>query len=1183
MAFNVGAASIVVKVITLNAQKQLQGLNGSLMESAKSADSAREKFKALTKTGYLLGPTIATVVGALSALIGSLGSVAGVAGGAGASLVVLGNVFASFGLAMLSAKIAMGGVMQALGQMGKGGGAAAKNTDAIRAAQERLAMVIEGNQEALINANKSVTEAQINLNEAFAAGREELQQLGFAAEEAALAELGAGMDLERAREQLARVQDLPPNSRLRREAELAFAQAELQYRQAVDTNADLAAEQEKYSQTGVDGTEQVIRAREQLAESEANLARVVRDGLRQQIEAERALQNARNQATAGGGADPFANLTKSQKDFVQRMYALKPLFTAVKEQVSSAFLPLLGNAMENFAKKVLPTVGDGLAKIGGELGKAAERTSKFLSSAQGLDLLDTLFSNSARLIGPMSDAMGQLFQAFIKLINAAAPVAETFVGWIRNSFTQFNEYLDELGNNKLTDFFTKAGESAAVFGNLFGEIFRYIGQLITVNLGEGSPGYDFVKWMGDGLRAANDIRDSRLFGSGGLADYFEKVNENSKKILSSLGALGDVFLSIGTNQNIGKTFVILEKGAAGLTDSLNSLIDASPSLAKLFNTLIGIAEVFTDSASIKVFFDILNAVASAFLDFISLPPIKAFIDFIGPIAATFLAIGQAISVATFALNVIIGTITVAALAVDGLIMGVGTGLTLAFATMKAAVISAAESMYLFALVNPVLTAIIVAVALVAGGFVLLNNHIESTAATSEDFANAINNVNDSLTITNALTKKVTLSEMLDPSQINKNAEAIKDLNKYYDDGAVTAQAWADGLGLGLPVLASLVNGTLDFKSAQRDTTNAIHDFNNAAAELPAAQVVLGLQQITDAGNASRETTLEIINTNANLRASLVEIANQAGITASDENLVTIATNDMKNAAMDAALGLPSLGDALRGITKSNVDLIRAQINTRNAFKSAKTQADELGVSLKKNGELSDKAMTVALDFTDSIYGQIDAMHAQGKTGDEIKKVFDKQKESLVKLIDNMGLSEEAARKLGDELLGNSGEIETVLKQRVDLDVSGARQEIQSFANYVSTQFKGKLPTAIVSAVEKFVKENYSASIAKRFGEDYFATGGMVSYAGEGIYSGRQGGIHKFAEPETGWEAYISGRKGSEGRNRAILTEAAGRLGMNIGGGGISITINPSAGMDETAIATKVSQEITKMMRKGSIQ
>jgi len=1191
MAFNVGAASIIVNVITRNAQKQLQGLNGSLLASARSADAAREKFKTLTKTSYTLGPAIATIVGAISAIIGTLGSLIGVAGAAGASLVVLGNVFATFGLAMLSAKIAMGGVMQALGQMGKGGGAAAKNTDAIRAAQERLAMVIEGNQEALINANKSVESAQKNLNEAFAAGREELQQLGFAAEEAALAELGAGMDLERAREQLARVQDLPPNSRIRREAELAFAQAELQYREAVDANADLAKEQEKYSQSGIEGTEAVIRARQELADAEANLARVVRDGLRQQIEAERALTAARQQSTAGGGSDPFANLTESQKKFVTEIYKLKPLFRDVKEQVAAAFLPLLGNAITNFAKNVLPTVGDGLARIGGELGKAAESTSKFLSSAQGLDLLDTLFSNSARLLGPLSDALGQLFQAFLKLINAAAPVAETFVNFIGRAFTDFNKYLDELGSNKLTDFFTKAGESAAVFGDLFGEIFRYIGQLISVNLGADSPGYDFVKWLGDGLRAANDIRDSRLFGSGGLADYFEKVNENTKKILSSLGALGDVFLSIGTNQNIGKTFLILEKGAAGLTDTLNALIDASPSLAKLFNTLIGIAEVFTDSASIKVFFDILNSVASAFLDFISLPPIKAFIDFIGPIAATFLAIGQAISVATFALNVMIGAITVAALAVDGLIMGVGTRLTLAFATMKAAVISAAESLYLFALYNPILTAVIATAAVLVGGFMLLNNYLDSTAATADDFTNALSSTNSALAITNALAQKVTAGELFGVTATQDTVVALRDLNKVYADTTKTVTTTSVSIsGLSVP-LKTTTTAMQKASEGSDGAKDAISKFNDTAKEMTSENVVRVLQSMVDTGNASREVTLQMINENDNLKASLIDVANAAGITVNDTNLVTIAMDDMKSAALDAALGLPTLGEELRNLTQGAVDSMLAEVDLRDAFRDAGAKAKELKGHIKGTNQAHDDGIRSLNAVRTAIYDNVDAMRAEGKGQEEISKYLETQRVRFEKVAKQMGFNKTEVAELSKKMLALPDDVETVLKQRVQMDTTSARSELQSFSNYVTSQFQGKLPTAIVTAVNDYIKANYSRPIARSVsgsgtrldGIGMNAIGNMYSYGGEGIYSGRYAGIHKFAEPETGWEAYISGRKGSEGRNRAILKEAAGRLGMNMGGGGINITVNPSPGMNEIELASLVSQQITKNMNRGSIR
>jgi tape measure domain-containing protein len=55
----------------------------------------------------------------------------------------------------------------------------------------------------------------------------------------------------------------------------------------------------------------------------------------------------------------------------------------------------------------------------------------------------------------------------------------------------------------------------------------------------------------------------------------------------------------------------------------------------------------------------------------------------------------------------------------------------------------------------------------------------------------------------------------------------------------------------------------------------------------------------------------------------------------------------------------------------------------------------------------------------------------------------------------------------------------------------------------------------------------------------YANGSMPS----DIYAGRPGGIIRFAEEETGWEAYISGKPGKEDRNRRVLSVAAERLGM----------------------------------------
>jgi hypothetical protein len=57
----------------------------------------------------------------------------------------------------------------------------------------------------------------------------------------------------------------------------------------------------------------------------------------------------------------------------------------------------------------------------------------------------------------------------------------------------------------------------------------------------------------------------------------------------------------------------------------------------------------------------------------------------------------------------------------------------------------------------------------------------------------------------------------------------------------------------------------------------------------------------------------------------------------------------------------------------------------------------------------------------------------------------------------------------------------------------------------------------------------------------FANGGGFP---TGIFAGGPPLI-KFAEPETGWEAFISGRKGQEARNAKIAMDALARLGFPV--------------------------------------
>ncbi|GAA2176957.1 hypothetical protein GCM10009847_00950 [Leucobacter tardus] len=78
----------------------------------------------------------------------------------------------------------------------------------------------------------------------------------------------------------------------------------------------------------------------------------------------------------------------------------------------------------------------------------------------------------------------------------------------------------------------------------------------------------------------------------------------------------------------------------------------------------------------------------------------------------------------------------------------------------------------------------------------------------------------------------------------------------------------------------------------------------------------------------------------------------------------------------------------------------------------------------------------------------------------------------------------------------------------------------------------------------------------------FADGGLNNYTtafanDTGIYSGRAGSLYKFAEPETGWEAFISGKPSARDRNRQIWLETGSRLGMDMRGGGGSMVQVPA--------------------------
>lgn len=649
-------------------------------------EGASRAFSNLQRFGQVLSPILGGLAGAIGALVGGLGALIGNAAGAAASLASLGSAGFAAVAGLTAARLALSGVGRALGQLnrqgggGGGGGGGASNNAALAAAREaalrrvqdaeaNLALTIERNRESLLEANERVRDAQLDLNRALQEGREEIQQLGFDAEDAALSEERAALELEDARRALAAAQDLPPNSRVRQEAELAYREAELNYRKAKDSAADLAAEQERLARTGVAGTQGVIDATEALAEAEADRERTVRDNLRAQADAERDLADAKKAAAkandeiasggggGGGGVDPFAGLNAAQIEFVKNLQTLKPELEELKRVTAEALLPNLWIAIKTLMDDtgdVFPVLRDGLEDVAFGLGLAAIGFANAVAEGNNLKDLAGSFAQSGTLIETFGRVAGEAWGVMITLINEAFPIAQRFFGFLEEKLGAFDAWLDTTeGRSTLRDFFQRSADAMAQWGSIFGNIFAGFGAIINANLGPGTGGQLLLDWLEEAT-AKFAALDDTASDANALNEYFVGAAENMKSMFQSIGALLGEIIKLGDMPEIKETWDTLAEGADEVGRILGEAIKVGPAFADVILLVTEITDLLVNAETGLAFFGTLRAVLEPLRDFLANDMVQAFLDWLAPITGVALAVGGIVLAFQVGIPIILG-------------------------------------------------------------------------------------------------------------------------------------------------------------------------------------------------------------------------------------------------------------------------------------------------------------------------------------------------------------------------------------------------------------------------------------------------------------------------------------------------------------------------------------------------
>jgi phage-related protein len=617
-------------------------LSSSLSGFEKSAIRARRQFQGLIRTGYLLGPLISQLVSGIGALAGGLVSLASGFLAAAPASVVFATALTSVGIAAIGLMAALKGVGAAIAAGSKARKGSVKDTGAEEEALKRV-----------LRATERVTEAQYEFAKATAAAREEIQQLGFDAEDAALAEKKAAIDLEKARETLQRVQDLPPNSRARREANLAFQEAELNLRKAKDRNSDLRKEQERLGTAAKNAGTEMYQQTDTYLDAKKNEI----DAIRDQKDAQDALKKAQSGGAADTAfADAMAGLSKEAQGFVNYIVnTFNPALKELRDALGTKLFSQLESGLEKLRTKLFPGLKPVLVELGDSIGKAFGTIIDAITDIENIGDLEQVIRNAGTNIESYARSFSSLYDGFLSVLVSAQPLADKFNKFLEKKTAGWATYLDaKEATGELEDMFNKAGDIAAKIGEVFGNAISGIVNIVKANFTPGGGGYILIEYFKD-VTAEFEKFSGSVRGQNVLSEYFKGVAENSKAVLGSLGAFIKEILKAGADPNIKVFFDILKTAAPIFGDILKQLNSSGPALAKFLVAFAEFSKVTLSSGAITVFWNTLTGVLKTVTAVLSNPAVKEFFDNAAKVLAFFSALGLISTAVVFAGKVIVGS------------------------------------------------------------------------------------------------------------------------------------------------------------------------------------------------------------------------------------------------------------------------------------------------------------------------------------------------------------------------------------------------------------------------------------------------------------------------------------------------------------------------------------------------
>lgn len=535
--------------------------------------------------------------------------------------------------------------------------AADAERNAIHSVQEAEFSLAQSQQQVMI-AQRELTLARID-------AKNKLIDLKFAEQGGLLAERQAVMDLTDARYKLNAVNELPPNNRIRKEAELQYEQAKLNLAQQREQNKRNSADLKRANKDGVNGSLEVIQAQRgvvdaqhalkdaiygvttamrqqkevgiqnavairnaQLAvkDAEYGLADAYRQAPRRILQAKEALQQARVAARLAGNDfhhnksyimaynQALAMLSPSARDFVRYVVSMRPALKQLQEQAASGLFPGLTAELKTLSKTYLPVLGTIFHQTGQAIADGMGRIVKAITTPEFVHGFKKNAEANLTTIRRMGSVIGSLVVVLNNLMRAARPVTAEFTKW-------FKTWADGLatqtsGKKNIESMRDSIQRAAQVFRQIVRIIKNLVDGLHDLGKAASPSGHTLLDAFEKATHAFATFTDTKKHRQE-LRKFFSDTATNFLAISGMLKVLGREFLKLGTNPALGKIAKSLEPVIVKLGKLMSSsLASAGPAIVAFLSELIDLFQNLADSKAfpmvIGIFTHLLHLLNSLF-------------------------------------------------------------------------------------------------------------------------------------------------------------------------------------------------------------------------------------------------------------------------------------------------------------------------------------------------------------------------------------------------------------------------------------------------------------------------------------------------------------------------------------------------------------------------------------------